>query len=241
VINRELIKKTAQKYKTTEINIVREYIQHLFLSFFYREKKSEHVLFKGGTALRIIFQSPRFSEDLDFSGYRITFNMLETLLVNVVEKISKTGVEIEISESKSTSGGYIGVIDLSCSGYKTRILMEVSLRRQNKVKGDIVLVAGDFLPPYTVIMLPQKNLIEEKLEAVLTRAKPRDYYDLYFLLRKGLISVEQRALLNKIKSHLMKERISVEKELRDFLPEDQQKIIRHFPDILLKEISRYVW
>ncbi|MBN1444929.1 MAG: nucleotidyl transferase AbiEii/AbiGii toxin family protein [Candidatus Omnitrophica bacterium] len=61
----------ALQYKTTEINIAREYVQHLFLSSLYREKSSEKVLFKGGTALRIVFQSPRFSEDLDFSGFGI--------------------------------------------------------------------------------------------------------------------------------------------------------------------------
>lgn len=83
------------------------------------------------------------------------------------------------------------------------------------------------------------KLIDEKLEAVLSRAKPRDYYDLYFLLRKGLVSVEQRKFLREIKFRLKQGKLSVEKELRDFLPLDQQNIIRNFHEILLREISRY--
>jgi len=71
MLDREIIRKLALQHQTTEINIAREYVQHLFLSVFYQEPDSEKVLFKGGTALRITFQSPRFSEDLDFSGFRI--------------------------------------------------------------------------------------------------------------------------------------------------------------------------
>jgi len=239
MLNRETIKKMALQFKTTEINVAREYVQHLFLSFFYQEKKSERVLFKGGTALRIVFQSPRFSEDLDFSGFGINLTMLETLLVNVMDKVDRTGVTIDLSESKRTSGGYIGVLNLAFSDYQTRILMEVSLRKKTKVKGESVLVAGDFLPPYTVAILPRIDLIDEKLAAVLTRAKPRDYYDVYFLLRKGLISVEQRKALKEIKRRLKLEKLSIEKELRDFLPSYQQRIIRDFHEILLREVSRY--
>ncbi len=240
MLNRETIKEMALRHKTTEINIAREYVQHLFLSFFYQERNSEQVLFKGGTALRIVFQSPRFSEDLDFSGFGINIETLETLLVNVMDKIERTGVSIDVSESKKTSGGYIGVLDLEFSDYRTRILLEVSLRKKTKVKGEPVLIAGDFLPPYTISILPRTDLIDEKLAAVLSRATPRDYYDVYFLLRKGIVSVEQRKSLRGIKHRLEKERLSVEKELKDFLPSDQQKIIRDFHQTLVREISRYV-
>lgn len=240
MLNRETIKGMALRYKTTEINIAREYVQHLFLSFFYQERNSERVLFKGGTALRIVFQSPRFSEDLDFSGFGINIETLETLLVDVMGKVDRTGITTNLSESKKTSGGYIGVLDLEFSGYRPRILLEVSLRKKIKVKGEPVLIAGNFLPPYTVAILPQTDLIDEKLAAVLSRAKPRDYYDVYFLLRKGLISVEQRKSLREIKRRLEHRKLSVEKELRDFLPSDQQRIIRDFHEILLREVSRYV-
>lgn len=239
MLNRENIKKLASQYRTPELNIAREYVQHLFLSFFYQEKYSGRVLFKGGTALRIVFQSPRFSEDLDFSGCGIDIACLETLLVDVMDKVARTGVDIELSESKHTSGGYIGVLDLSFSGYRPRILMEVSLRKKIKVKGEPVLVAGDFLPPYTVNLLPRADLVDEKMAALLSRAKPRDYYDLYFLLRKGFISAEQRKPLVEIKRRLQHDKLSVSKELRDFLPLDQQKLIRDFHEILLREVSRY--
>ena len=67
MITQDAIKKLAIQYRTSEFpNIVREYFQHLFLSQLYRMEKADSLLFKGGTALKIIYGSPRFSEDLDF-------------------------------------------------------------------------------------------------------------------------------------------------------------------------------
>ena len=72
MINSATIRKLAIAQQTTELNIAREFAQHLFLSGFYQNVGSEHVLFKGGTALRLVYGSPRFSEDLDFSGFGVT-------------------------------------------------------------------------------------------------------------------------------------------------------------------------
>ena len=240
MLNKDIIKRLALQYQTTEINVAREYVQHLFLSIFYQQPKSEQILFKGGTALHIVLQSPRFSEDLDFSGFRTSIPMIETLILNVVDKIQKIGLEIEISESKKTSGGYLGILDLNFSSYKTRVCSHVSLRKQNSIKGEPVLITSDFVPSYTLLTLPRKMLVGEKLSALLDRAKPRDYFDLYFLLRKGLVEVRKRGILKEIKSRLEKEKLSLEGELRDFLPRSQHKLIRNFQKVLLQEISRYL-
>lgn len=239
MLEQSQIKRLALQYQTTEINVAREYAQHLFLSSFYQQPESGRILFKGGTALRVIFQSPRFSEDLDFSGFNTGITLIETLVLNVLEKIQQVGLEIRISERKKTSGGYLGIIDLGVSGYQARIFCEISLRKKNTIKGEPVLIANDFIPSYTVLMLPEPVLVEEKLTALLSRAKPRDYFDLYFLLRKGLVTVKQRKVLNKVKERLEKEKILLERELADFLPRTYQKLIRDFRKVLLREISRY--
>jgi len=240
MLGRDIIKKLSFQYQTTEINIVREYTQHLFLSIFYQYPESEKILFKGGTALRVVFHSPRFSEDLDFSGFQTDISTLETLLLNVTEKIQRFGLETEITESKKTSGGYLGTLDLVSSGYRSRILLQVSLRKQKSVKGEPVLITSDFMSSYTILILPVKILIEEKLSALLERAKPRDYFDLYFLLRKELIKVEQRKVLKEIRKRLEGGNLLLEKELQDFLPRNQQKLIHNFQKVLLQEISRYL-
>ena len=72
MIEAKILKQFSDRFQTTMDNTVREYLQHLFLSFLYQEKKSEALLFKGGTALRLVWRSPRFSEDLDFTGSKVS-------------------------------------------------------------------------------------------------------------------------------------------------------------------------
>ena len=68
MIENDILERIALKEQTSVFpNIVREYAQHLFLTELYRLPGSEKLLFKGGTAFRIVYGCPRFSEDLDFT------------------------------------------------------------------------------------------------------------------------------------------------------------------------------
>ena len=100
MISQSVVKKLATKFQTTEMNIQREYIQHLFLSHFYKEASTDKILFKGGTALRIIYGSPRFSEDLDFSSTIREKKQIENIVLSTLEVIEREGIETEIRESK---------------------------------------------------------------------------------------------------------------------------------------------
>ena len=48
-------------------NALKQIIQQVVLLGLWRAKFFEHAAFYGGTALRILYQLDRFSEDLDFS------------------------------------------------------------------------------------------------------------------------------------------------------------------------------
>ena len=87
MIEKKQVLKLVELWQTTLDNVVREYFQQLFLSRLYEEKGSDKLLFKGGTALRIIWQSPRFSEDLDFTGIGITIKEIEALAEGALAKM----------------------------------------------------------------------------------------------------------------------------------------------------------
>lgn len=244
MITQDAIKKLATKYQTSEFNIAREYCQHLFLSYFYKEKSSEKVLFKGGTALKIIYQSPRFSEDLDFSGFRISSSVIEQLVENTLLEIEREGLEVEIKESTKTSGGYLAIINFNFLGYSVDVQLEISLRRKNATSGSVILIASDLIPPYTILQLPEEVLVDEKIQALLTRKKLRDFYDLYFILRSRLPipSSYKRGheLKKKILEIMKKEKIDFTKELKLFLPVSHHQILRNFETTLINEIERYL-
>ena len=186
MIEKRQVQKLTERWQTTADNVIREYFQQLFLSYLYQEKGSDSLLFKGGTALRIIWQSPRFSEDLDFTGVSISTKGIEALMEGALTKIEMEGVGAEIIESKSTSGGYLAIFQFESGEHKSRIQVEISLRDDKKGLGTAALVQSDLVMPYTLIHLKENILVAEKIRACLTRGKARDFYDLYFILRSRM-------------------------------------------------------
>lgn len=240
MISPEAIQKLATQYQTTAINVAREYCQHLFLSVFYQRNEADRVLFKGGTALRVIYGSPRFSEDLDFSGFGIRKPTIEELITDTLSAVERVGLSIEIEEAKATSGGYLGIIHHRFGDYRVETRLEISLRDRAVVKPETALIAGDFLPAYTLLHLPQELLVEEKLKALLDRAKPRDFYDLYFILRKGLLPQKSRHILTEALARLKQVESGSLQELKLFLPRDHQAVAKDFRGTLERELRRYL-
>ncbi len=248
MINQDAFKKLAIQYRTSEFpNIVREYFQHLFLSQLYRLEKADNLLFKGGTALRIIYGSPRFSEDLDFSIFRVEQHnqkkFIEDLFTAVLMEIEKAGIKVELgSKPGTTAEGYYGDATFNIYDYRPiSVSINISARNGRDIKGEIDSVANDFVPTYNVFHLPQELLVGEKIfDALLTRRKARDFYDLYFIMRKGILSAEQKVQLNEKKDEIIKSsgKVDFSTELSVFLPQDQQVIIRDFKNNLVKELNR---
>lgn len=237
MIDVAFLEKIAGKSQTAMDNIFREYIQHLFLNYFYQQKGAKTVLFKGGTALRIVFNNPRYSEDLDFSGFGIGCGALEDLWAEVFWGLDKEGLKVDIVESKPTSGGCLGIFKADFKELITEVHLEVSLRSEEKVVGETVTVTGPYLPAFTVFILPEKQLIREKYKAVLTRSKPRDFFDLYFILRAGLAlpSMKKEEILQVIERL---EPEDIKQDLKRFLPKSMKPILKNFKENLTREVER---
>lgn len=242
MIEQRQVQHLAQTWQTTTDNVVREYFQQLFLSYLYQEKGSDSLFFKGGTALRIIWHSPRFSEDLDFTGAGVTVKGIESLMEGALAGIEMQGTQAEIIESKKTSGGYLAIFQFDSDEYKSRIQVEVSLRNDKKGLGTAALIQSDLVVPYTLIHLKEKILVAEKIQACLSRGKARDFYDFYFILRSRMAFQEAFLQDKKLKAkilHVVKSgKIDFRRELKTFLPVNQHLIIKGFPKILIAEIER---
>ena len=242
MLSQNAIKELSIKNQTREDNIAREYIQHLFLSALYSQKGSDTLLFKGGTALKIIFHSPRFSEDLDFSVQKVlSKNKLDNFFLESISKIENEGIVIELKEAKFTSGGYLGILSYSFYDFSGEIKIEISLRKERSLQKSIITIVSDFLPAYVLVYLSSKKIVKGKLLALLKRHKPRDYYDLYFILRHSELSkfVDFKKI-SEIKEKLLKERINFKSELEILLPISHHMILKDFKQFLMKEIDKYL-
>lgn len=239
MISADTIRAVAKKEQTSELNARREYFQHLFLSYLYRQPESDQIYFKGGTALRLLYRSPRHSEDLDFNTPERNVRKIETIITNTLSEVEQENVAADIREAKLTSGGYLA--ELAFVGNKATVMIRLEMSfRQGKQLGEVTQVVNEFLPVYTVTQVAQEDLVAGKLTALLSRGKPRDFYDLYFMLRANLLSPKQRRQLPRALAALHKTKRSFEPELKEFLPRHQWAIIKNLPTALEGEIKRFM-
>lgn len=238
-IDKNFLKDYAVKSETSLDNVVREYIQNLFLRSFYTKIGSENFLFKGGTALRLVFGSPRFSEDLDFTGVKNS-GKYESVLESVLLELSGEGIVLDLSESKTTTGGHLGTFIVELFEENIEIQNHISFRKSDKALAENVVITSDVAPAYKVVILDRGELVSEKLNALVTRSKPRDFFDLYFFLRNE--PLRRYVKLDKIKrekilANLEKvEKEKLERELKKFLPRSFWTIIKDLPSALKKEL-----
>src|SRR3990167_5392995 len=77
-------------------NILREYLQYKILEIIFNSKYAQKVVFLGGTALRIIYNNSRFSEDLDFDNFKLTEEQFAELVNEIKRELELQGYEVEI-------------------------------------------------------------------------------------------------------------------------------------------------
>ena len=96
----EIIKQQLKNSKSVQekINYLREFLQIMVLKNIYEQKAFNNIAFLGGTALRILFDINRFSEDLDFSlinkicycFFRFCQKIFHTIVIFCLNKTSKS-------------------------------------------------------------------------------------------------------------------------------------------------------
>lgn len=242
MLTQESVQDFTKKFQTSEKNIIREYVQHLFLSSLYKTKEAGKLLFKGGTALRFVFQSPRFSEDMDFTGKGVRkIREIDTPFLSALAELEMAGLDVQLEEAKETSGGYLGIIRYKLFDVSEGIKFEVSLRKASKTHGEATSIVSDFTTPYSLIHISAPELVSGKIEALLFRRKPRDYYDLYFMLRHPALNrIVNKDMLHSVLGFLDNEKIDFKRELSILLPVSHHLVLKNFKENLRSEIGKYI-
>jgi len=169
----------------------KDYLQHIFLLFLSKEMKRELVL-KGGTALQKIYGLNRFSIDLDFTS---TDDKTETIVEEVSKDMSDFGFETKIVKvEKYKELGKTIVLKIKGPLYDgtektlTASRIEISSRKDLVLEPELKEVVPIYpdIKPYLILVMGPEEMLAEKIRAILWRAKARDVYDLWFLLRKNV-------------------------------------------------------
>lgn len=240
----------AKELNIDSFTIYREYLQILFLKNVFSLTGSDKLFFKGGTAIRFLLKSFRFSEDLDFSA-QIPKAQVKALISRSVDLIKKE-MDVEFKEEGKFPDAYTGKLYQHLSGFKfpLTIKVEVSLR------GDVVSYDTDYaetifpVSPYPLVThLGFEEILAEKIRALVWRGKGRDIFDFWFLLSKGiklnwqLINRKMKIYNRKVDSESLRKVIQdfsdeeIEKDLKRFLPLSERKIVSKIKKISLDKYN----
>jgi len=186
MISKEELKEYALTKKLNLGQAEINYFQNIILFILYQNFGKE-LVFKGGTALNIVYGLPRFSEDLDFTLSK------EIDIKDIVQHgLNRFYLESEITEKRNKNSFnyiirikgplYIGIKESLC-----RIELDFSLREKVCLEPKISTIGRLLLelPQFDVIVMNPKEILAEKVRAIITRKKARDVYDLWFLIEMG--------------------------------------------------------
>ena len=170
-------------------HILREYLQFEILNIIYRSPFASSLNFLGGTALRIVHNSPRFSEDLDFDNIKLSPDDFQQLAKHIQQELEKSGYQIETREVyKGAYRCYIRfqhlLFERGISGYtEEKVLIQLDTALQKYVYNSEIFVINKFGLFSYISVVPKATLLSQKLHTIFERKriKGRDYFDVVFL------------------------------------------------------------
>lgn len=186
-------------------NLLKENLQYYVLDFLFSSAWGEKLLFKGGTCLRLCFDLPRLSEDLDFDVKNFEDMNVKTFSKDIENYFQKNMQFKKISTKIAGNGHQIFL--------KFPILSDLGLVKNIKSESDLLLLRIDLSPvlfksykeELSVKTSSEFNFILKryslpdlfgcKITAILKRSfkkgkrvnfKGRDYFDLIWFLEKNV-------------------------------------------------------
>jgi predicted nucleotidyltransferase component of viral defense system len=176
-----------------KINRLRETLQLVCLKILHDKGYFSKMAFVGGTALRIIYDMRRFSEDMDFSvidkkGYDFSATIDELkreFALRGLELEAKTRIEKTVQAGMLKFPGLLKELSLSeLAGQKLSIKLEVDSNPPGGAQVESTVVNKIYVLNITHLALP--SLYATKLHACFFRkyTKGRDFYDLIWYLGK---------------------------------------------------------
>lgn len=263
----ELLQTKLQRYtnENDRYNFLREYLQLLILKFLDEKGYFRNLAFVGGTALRILYDLKRFSEDLDFCLVSPKNFALLSLVNNLKLRCRQENLVVDITYKNTKAVAQINLkfpkllFALGFTSHKDKklfIKIEIDQTPPAGFKTELTLINKEFL--ISINHYDTESLFASKLHALLYRkyAKGRDYYDLlwylsrkikpnYVLLNNAILQtqhknlhLDQEALIALLAKQIQK--VNFKNIVNDVAPflEDQQEIRFLQKDFMLKQIMQ---
>lgn len=219
-MDEQVARNLSQKLKISVDQIVREEYELIILKRLFESKFGGSLVFKGGTALRLGYQSPRFSEDLDFS---IVSTLNIKGLADLFESTANEFAEIYLDEVYKKRFTLLALYRIR-EPYLPLALplkVEISTREKNLEEGkdfELMLLRSETSPLSALAQVATLDyILEDKIDALKRRDQPRDIFDLWFIseIQKKKWGFDTSMFKNR----------DIKRELHRFLPRGYWRVV----------------
>lgn len=184
-MDKQLAIKKEQQLGISVVQIVREEYEVVLLNRIFDSGMGSKLVFRGGTALRLAYGSPRFSDDLDFS-------QLEDIKVGEFkgwcELTAKFNPNLELVEALKKQFTLFALFKVKdpVLSVPISIKVEVSTRKEKWEKGKdytLMRLRSDVTPLTVLAQVVSLERIEREKRCI-SPFRVRDIFDLWFIGQK---------------------------------------------------------
>ncbi len=231
--------------------MLREYLQCEILEILFESRFAQQFCFLGGTCLRLVYGSTRFSEDLDFDNFGLTDADFDTVADVVRTGLERKGFRVEVSNvhrgAYRCNIRFPGLLyEQGLSGHEgEKILIQLDTQRQGYDYKPATFLLNRFGVFTRLVVTPPGLLLAQKLFTLVNRprAKGRDYFDITFLFGQNAkpdygylnekLAIDTPQKLRKLISELL-DKIDLDEMADDvrpflFFAEDDRRV-RYFKE-----------
>lgn len=228
-MNYEELKKYRAELKISEDKIIREEAEMQFLNELSNNDISSKLAFYGGTALRLAYDSPRFSEDIDLINIKkINFSEFKAFIELVSKKLNW-----KLSDLKDKRNTAFALFKLRDEKLKHPFSLKIELRKttsKTKLETNLNLIKSPVSVFNPLLLVPTlKTLKKLKEDAIEDRKKARDIFDLWYISQSLRINFELPQ-----NTPIFKKR-EFENELKVFLPLKYKPIINQLYEKIVEK------
>lgn len=185
-MDRDFALKLAAQVGIDVQQVIREETEIVFLKGLFESKFSDKLIFKGGTALRLIYGSSRFSEDLDFS---LTSEINSREFSRLIQDIVRTDARFSIKDLATKYYTYLAQIRIKEPWHDVAFSLKVEVSKRIIKAGTLDYTTLLAKSPATNISVMAKTftlekILDDKLKALKERKMPRDIFDIWFICQK---------------------------------------------------------
>jgi predicted nucleotidyltransferase component of viral defense system len=211
------VNQLSKELHIAPLNIIREAYELEVLDALAKSPLAKKIIFYGGTALRLAYNCPRFSEDLDFL---VAGAISETAFAAAMQKIAAAHPELSLEDVKEKRNTLFALFKIRSPLLKHALPLKIELaKRKNGIEKEFRPLSSpcSSLQP-ALFAATIKSLRHTKEMAIKNRNLARDWFDLWYisaLQRQPFIPPAQFPF----------DKTEFKRELKRFLPADRWALI----------------